>query len=254
MMRSNNKSQHQRRGTGVALGALCLVVLSPFLGIPLIASAATPSPVSLLTTALRDALAGGWVHEVEVSTANGTSAKYIDEVGTAEGRQEIALSNGVHVQVIAFDQRKRMYIRANALGISSFLGISKTQPGQYANKWLIVTPQNTNYSVVASDTTLKSDFDSQLSYSGKVTRGSNTTISGTHVAALEWTIPKSKNYPAVAVTLYVTALGATLPVEMSEKSTSGDYVVQWSKWGRAVALAAPKGAEPMPISPTGEAA
>jgi hypothetical protein len=253
MMRANNDVRHRRQRAGVAMSVACLVVLA-LQGIPTIASAATTTPSALLATTLHDALAGRWVHEVEVSTEKGNSAKYIDDVGTNEGRQEIALGDGVHVEVLAFDQQKKMYIRANALGISSFLGISKTQPGQYANKWLLVTPENTNYAVVASDTTLKSDFDSQLISYGKVTRGADTTIDATHVQALKWTVPKSKNYAAVAVTLYVTVSGTTLPIELSEKTTSGDYVVQWSKWGRAVPLTAPKGAEPMPISPTGEAA
>lgn len=236
-----------------ALAAICLLlVTAPFVAAS--SASAASAPAALLKTALRDAIARGWVHEVGVSTQGGASSKYIDDIGTGEGRQEIALSNGVHAQVIAFDQKKIMYIRANALGISTFFGISKTQPGQYANKWLIVRPDNTNYTTVAADTTLKSDFESQLTSYGKVSEGGLVTLEGERVRPLTWTIPKSKSYPATSATLYVTASGATLPIELSETSKGGDFVVRWSKWGEAVTLVAPQGAQPMPISPTGQPA
>jgi hypothetical protein len=230
----------------------CSFVLAAVFVVPLEAVAAATPPAALLRTAMNDAIAGGWVHEVGVSTQGGTSSKYIDEIGTNEGRQEIALSNGVHALVIAFDQEKRMYVRANALGISTFFGISKTQPGQYANKWLLVTPANPNYVVVASDTTLKSDFESQLTFYGNVTEGTETTLHGIRVHPLKWTIPKSKNYPATTATLYVTLSNTPLPIELSETSSLGDYVVTWSKWGKTVSLVAPKSAEPMPISASGQ--
>jgi hypothetical protein len=254
MKRRFEQIQHRRGLTLVTKLTTSVLVLAALLVVPCSFVSAAPTPTALLKAALRDAIAGRWVHEVGLSSEGGTSSKYIDDIGTNEGQQEIALSNGVHAQVIAFDQEKRMYVRANALGIATFFGISKTQPGQYANRWLIVTPENKNYVIVASDTTLKSDFESQLAPYGTVSAGGDVTLAGIQAQSLRWTIPKSKNFPTTHVTLYVTVADKPLPIELSEKSTSGDYVVRWTKWGTAVSLVAPKGAEPMPISSTGQAA
>jgi hypothetical protein len=221
-------------------GLSSLVLGVSLIGIPTTSSAATTKPQTLLATALRDAIEGKWVHEVGRATRKKEVANFTNVIGSAGGDQVLSVSTGARVEVVALDQKKRLYVRANNLGVDYYLDITTSDPIKFANKWWLVTPIDGNYAFIAADTTLSLDFTDQLAHYGQVTQGPNSTLDGVRVRSLQWSVAGTKASPKLAVTLYLTTKGKVLPVELRETSSSSSLVIKWSKWGVSVPMKIPK--------------
>jgi hypothetical protein len=210
------------------------------------ASASSPTPAVELASALHDATSSKWVHEVITAKEGGLVASRVDDIGSTEGRQVIALSSGATAEVVAFANAKKAYIRANILGIAKYFAFPTKTPGKYANKWLELTSSDANYAAVVSATTLSSDFPQLLQISGPLSVGHVTSLAGVPVIEVLGKIPASSNNPALAVTLYLSSSGKLLPLELRETAKGLSAVIKWSKWGHKVNLSSPTGAEMEP--------
>jgi len=104
------------------------------------AEAAAPSAAALLSSAVHDAIAGHGVHEVSVARRSGETLKMINDIATNEGRQEITLSDGSSVEVIAFDAQLRAYIKGNQIGLKNYSGFPASEARKYAEKWMSANP------------------------------------------------------------------------------------------------------------------
>jgi hypothetical protein len=228
----------------IAASASALVTLTLFV-LPTSSGATGLSPSAVLAEAIHNADRAGWVHEVNTTYVNGSFAgTMVDDVGSREGRQITKFPNGGVDTLIAFDAAKRLYEKANALGLSDY---QITSNAYYANKWMTETPSNPGYTYNALGTTLKSDF-SQFPIASPVTLGPITTIRGQAVRALSGKAPAGAELPNATVIIYVTEKGPILPVSISEKTKSETFTESWSRWGQPVKLSVPSPTVPYPTS------
>ena len=231
-----------------AVALTCSLMLSSLVLVGLSAPSVASSlnPAQTIALARHDALAGKWVHETTTLVQGQLTLNSVDDIGTIEGRQVVGENNGAISTLIAFDATRKMYEKANAQGVTPLLGIPAAHAAAYTNKWLLVTPIDSNYASVAQSTTLASSFATLLSIPGSPKFGATTTIAGVRVRTITGTIPATPTAPVTTVTLYVTASGKVLPIQLRENSTTFSLIATWSKWGTPVRLVAPAGATAFP--------
>ena len=215
--------------------AVSLIASAPIAFVISNSDASSMSPATLMNLALANAIGSHWVHEVGTVQAPSEKAKVVNDIGTASGRQVIDV-NGAHAEVIVIN--KVAYIKGNAKAVVNYFQLTKTDPGKYDNKWLSIPSSSTGYANVSQSVTLKSDFDT-WKIPGKLHEEKVTTVNGESVIPISGQVTMSVSSPTVSVTLYVTATGKTLPVEVVLKSSSETEIVKWSKWGKSVSIEVP---------------
>jgi hypothetical protein len=234
------------RATPLVVGAAVLLGAVGLLSGEVAAS--VPSARALLRTALDNAISSHWVHEsVQVKQKGVLVQESSDDIGTTAGLQFVSSLGGGESEVIAFHRLQSLYVRANALGLTSIYALSSTDAATYANKWMTLTPSNAEYGSVAYGTTLASDFG-QVRFSGAIAESGLMTFQGRRVRALRGTVPPLDGAPKFAGTLYVTATGKPRPVAFVERDTKATVTVSWSSWGHRYVLHAPTGAVTFPTS------
>jgi hypothetical protein len=205
---------------------------------PTMASAAAPSktsPSALVSLAIQNAEASGWVHETSVLTGSGHKVTSANDVGTTEGRQVID-SNGAHATVLVVGGNA--YIYADSRAIATYFEISTTNPQKYANRWLEVPALSSGFSTVSDAVTLTSDFG-HVALTGNFTEGRTEMVDGHKVVPISGHIAATPQTPAADGTLYVTTTGTVLPVEFRLAGKGLRSTTSWSRWGHPVQIAAP---------------
>jgi hypothetical protein len=105
--------------------------------------AASTLPASQLESlALHNAEDSGWVHEVTTASGQGHTFKMVNDIGTTEGRQVIT-SDGAHGIVLVIGGIAYLY--GDKKAIANYFGLSSTDPGQYANRWIEIPPANPDF-------------------------------------------------------------------------------------------------------------
>ncbi|MFY9782999.1 MAG: hypothetical protein WAK12_05655 [Acidimicrobiales bacterium] len=241
-MRHVSSSRRDVRATiGVAVLLVTLVFSS---GV----ASASSSGRALLKTALHHATSAGWVHEtVQVKRKSVVVQDSLDYIGATEGQQYVSGLGGATSELIAFDQRHMLYVRANSAGLSTLYSLSSTDAATYANEWLLLTPSDADYSSIAYATTLVSDFG-QVRFAGAVTESGVITYAGRRVRALSGVVPAFDGAPKFGGTLYVTASGKVLPVTFVERDAKASITVSWADWGHRYVLRAPANPVDFPTS------
>ena len=168
-------------------------------------------------------------------------------LGATEGLQFVSSLGGGESEVIAFDRLQTLYVRANALGLTSIYSLSSTDATTFAGEWMTVTPSDSEYGSIAYATTLASDFG-QVRFAGAISESGVITYKGRRVRALKGTVPPLDGAPKFAGTLYVTATKKPLPVAFVEVNAKATVTVSWSSWGHHYVLHAPSGAVAFPTS------
>jgi hypothetical protein len=234
------RNAHVALGTSVLFAAIAVLSAS--------ADAATLSARALLDTALHHATSSHWVHEsVQVKQKGVLVQEANDDIGATEGLQFVSTLGGGESEVIAFARLQTLYVRANALGLTSIYALSSADSTTYASQWMTVTPSDSEYGSIAYATTLASDFG-QVRFTGRVSESGVVTYKGRRVRELKGTVPPLDGAPKFVGTLYVTATGKTLPVAFVEHNARATVTVSWSAWGHHYVLHAPSGAVPFPTS------
>jgi hypothetical protein len=212
------------------------------------ADASAPSARALLDTALHNATTSRWVHEnVQVKQKGVAVQDASDDIGATEGLQFVSSLGGGESEVIAFDHLQTLYVRANALGLTSIYSLTSTDAATYANEWMSVTPSDSEYGSIAYATTLASDF-SQVRFAGAISESRVITLDGRRVRALKGTVPPIDGAPKFVGTLYVTVTGKALPVTFVERDNKSSITVSWADWGHHYVLNTPSGAVTFPTS------
>lgn len=200
------------------------------------ASPSSLSARSLFSLALADASHGRWVHETIRRWDSHHVAVDNDEIGTHSGRQIWDQPDGSTTTVVVVDGEA--FIRGDATSIVHFFEVPTSDPGGAANKWLSIPRSVPAYKSVASSVTLASDF-SQTFFGGPYTRGPEETLHGVRVIPIHGFVSKTR------ATLYVTARGTVLPVELYVVHGAVHSRTEWSGWGRPVAIRPPTLAIPI---------
>jgi hypothetical protein len=210
------------------------------------AEAAAPSAAALLSSAVHDAIAGRGVHEVSVARRSGETLKMINDIATNEGRQEITLSDGSSVEVIAFDAQLRAYIKGNQIGLKNYSGFPASEARKYAEKWMSANPGDHAWENIIGYTTLKSDFETNLAILHPVLNANVVSINGVGAYEITGHVAATANSPAATVKLYVSDKGTVLPIRLIEHAKGVTATVNWSKWGESLALRTPAKSVPLP--------
>ena len=203
-----------------------------------------PSAASLVSTALRNAVNSGWVHEVDLTTGKGQSLSMVNDIGSSEGRQVI-VADGGHATVIVLDGKA--YIRGDVKAIASYFELPSSDPAQLAGKWISLVPSDPEYSAVSDAVTLRSDFN-QIKLEGPFSKAS-VSLGGQDVTAIHGYVPGPSSNSRVRAVLDITAEGTILPVAFQASDGQLTESLRWSKWGDAVSLVAPQ--DPKPVSQLG---
>jgi hypothetical protein len=212
------------------------------------AGASGLSARALLKTALHNATSSHWVHEsVQVKQKGVAVQDAEDDIGATEGLQFVSSLGGGESEVIAFDHSQTLYVRANALGLTSIYALSSTDATTFANEWMTVTPSDSEYGSIAYATTLASDFG-QVRFTGAISESGVITYKGRRVRALRGTVPPLDGAPKFVGTLYVTATGKLRPVTFVERNSKATVTVTWNAWGHHYVLHAPTSAVAFPTS------
>jgi hypothetical protein len=225
------------------LGALtfCLTASPLLLSSGADAGASPLSASALMALALKDAVAQGSVHEVELATAPGHSFSMVDDIAAASGRQ-IINSDGAHAEVLVV--KDVAYIYGDKKAVADYFQISTTDPGKYANRWLSIQSTNSAYATVTNAVTIKSDF-TDVTIPGTVTRGASTVLNGQQVVPIKGSAPATATSAKINATLFVTTSSPVLPVELRLISKSETVTATWTKWGHRVTLSAPATSTPL---------
>lgn len=164
----------------------------------------------------------------------------VNDIGATEGRQVID-ADGAKSTVLVLGGTA--YINGDAHAVADYFGIPTSDPQALANKWITVPPSDPDYSTVSASVTLPSDFHN-VTFSGPYTALADTTVDGVAVVPITGRMPGPKS-GTVKATLYVTATGTRLPIELT--ATSGRSVVTetWSAWGQPATLSVPAGSVPI---------
>ncbi len=107
----------------------------------------------------------------------------------------------------------------------------------FANKWLSYGSGSEDYSTIMRVTTL-SHLLRLIIPTGLLARLAPSVVAGRSVIGIRGELPGD-----VSGTLYVSAAGSPLPVEVSATS-SGTTTAVFSDWGESVSVASPTGAIP----------
>lgn len=206
-------------------------------------SAATTrrSGASLVSLALRNAVAARWVHETVHTSDSGHVLTMDNSVGRVEGRQVIE-ADGAHAQVILI--HRTAYIEGDAKAVVTYFGFRGPNAKKLAGKWISLTPTDSGYRNVASAVTLKSDFQ-QVALKGPFEKSRPVTVDGKKVIPIRGVMKDAPRGATIPVVLEVTASGAVLPVALRASGDGIKESVSWNDWGHAVILTAPHDATPI---------
>ncbi len=210
------------------------------------AEASSPTAESLVTAAMRDAIASGAVHEITVTKRSGETLTTVNDVGTSEGRQMINLSDGSIGEILAFDSLKKAYLKGNQIGLKDYFGFPASAAAKYAGEWMEAVPSDAVWSNIVGNTTLKSDFGLSLRILNPVVSSKIVSLNGVRVYMVSGTGATTTNAPSTSVKLYVTDQTKPLPVRLIEVANGVTATVNWSKWGESLILHPPQKSVPLP--------
>jgi hypothetical protein len=231
------------RGRVVVSGVILCLASSGFV---LTAGAATPSAAALLSSAIHDAIAAHAVHEVAVTKHGDVTLKMVNDIGTNAGRQEITLSDGAAAEVIAFDAQGKAYIKGNKIGLKNYFGFPTSAAAKYSEKWMAANPSDHAWENIAGNTTLQSDFGTNLAIVHPRLNAKIVKINGVGTYEISGRVAPSANGPAASINLYVSDKGTVLPIRLIESAKGISATVNWSGWGESLSLSAPRKSVPLP--------
>ncbi len=132
------------------------------------------------------------------------------------------------------------YVKGGAFALSAVMGFKTTAALQEANRWLYLASTSAIYPSVVYGLTVKS-YVSGLKMSGPLTVMPETRRHGFRVYGVKAVDPSSK----MTVVMYVRALGAPLPVELTASSKAFSLSAAIGYWNEPVVVHKPTGAIPL---------
>jgi len=206
---------------------------------------ATQSATSKYNAAIK-AADGESVHYVSQATEPGTSISVVGDTGVSSGKQTLKLSKGSLVENVTVELvGSTGYIKANAPALINILGLTTTQGGTYAGKWLSFPTSNQSLAELVTGLRT-SDVGNELKMTGPYVSTGSKTVDGQATVGIRGTVSVSSTATAPVV-LYVEQSGTPRPVEeVTNPGKGGKSVrgtVTFSKWGEKVQVVAPNGAK-----------
>jgi hypothetical protein len=132
------------------------------------------------------------------------------------------------------------YISGNSSGLTTIVGLTAAQAKKVGKDWISMKAGTSEYSAFKSGLTV-----SALAVLLPATKGttlSTTVTDGVHLYVLKWTTAATSSTSKLSNTMTISAVGATLPVEVITTAPSGSATTKFSKWGEHVAVSTPPAA------------
>jgi hypothetical protein len=204
------------------------------------------SPAQYLKNAAKAAAAAGSVHEVwsatfgshsdtvtaDVSTA-GSVATLTNAVGSKRGSAQISVVGAA------------AYLNADTFTLRNLFGLSQSQAGKLAGKWISFTAKDDLYETIVGSASFSGVLDT-LTLKGNLTatkpaagpNGQVVQVAGLEASPADGAILTGQQV-AISISLPSNLPFAELPAKSSGASK---WSVQLSNWGEDVAPVAPQGA------------
>ncbi len=182
------------------------------------------------------------VHYVSKATQQGVSLRDVGDTGSTSGTRSLVVTRGSKVEKLTTALvGSTGYLRGNATGLTSILGLSSEEAATYGDKWLSFPTGNKTLDQLVSGLRNK-DVAAELTLSGPFTFGSVKTIGGHRAQGIQGFTNDSAG-KKVPTTLYVET-GST-PRPMQEVTSPGKGAsdptanVTFSNWGQSTHVAKP---------------
>jgi hypothetical protein len=202
------------------------------------AGAAVPTPGALLAKALANGNAKGWAHVDVMTTNGGVTTVLSTDLGPAGGHQVVTVK-GAHAEALLVGGVA--YARGDAATVTSYFGLP-TADTTVGGQWVSLLPNDRGYSGVSIGMNLSSAL-TEYALTAPYRVGAPTVVGGQQVVPISGIVSQVGKGPSGLGTLYITPGAATLPVELDIAGADGSKsTITYSRWGVAVALAAPVGA------------
>lgn len=240
-----------------SLVSTAIVVVGAVLGGPLLAacSAATVAARGggvlvgedahqVVDAALMAAKHAGTVHYVLVSRRGRTTETITGDAGLSSGRQIVTTSSGT-VEAMLVDATA--YVKGDATGLESVLGLTSAVAGKYKDAWISLSRDDEPYLAVVDAVELDHVL-AQVTPSGslvllqpaRLTRGNERTV------GVKGGLPSPVQGASGSSTLYVSTSSPSVPVRFTGTAGTGSKAVHdeatFSQWGHTIDLSAPSGA------------
>ena len=183
------------------------------------------------------------VHLVESGKSGSSSVLFIADLGTKSG-QETASEGKARLTLELTPTYA--YIGGNSSGLTTIFGLTAAQAKKVGKDWISVKAGTSEYAPLKSGLT-----SSSLAVLFPATKGttlSTTITDGVHLYVLKWTTAATSSTPKLSHTMTISAVGATLPVELLATASSGSASTKFSKWGEHVTVSAPPVASTISLS------
>jgi len=217
----------------VSLGATAFV-MSTALGVAASAAATTSSVLKAAKAAMAKQTG---VHLVNSSKSGSSSALAIVDFGTKSGEENVSEGKARLTYKLT---PTYAYIGGNSSGLTTIFGLTAAQAKKVGKDWISAKAGTSEYAAFKSGLTISS-----LAGVLPATKGttlSTTVTDGVHLYVLKWTTAATSSTSKLSNTMTISAVGATLPVEVITTAPSGSATTKFSKWGEHVAVSTPPAA------------
>jgi hypothetical protein len=235
------------RATGlVGASAVVLATLVLLSATAEATGAGTPTTSSVLASAKSAIGKQASVHLVVTSRSSSTSVEeHLEaDLGKTSGIETISVGSETAMIKVT---PTYAYLSGNSSGLTQIFGLTSAEVKKVGRDWVSVKAGTSQYKDLAASMTVSS-VASVL----PAAQGTNLYTSAPpakKLYTLKWDTAATSSEPALANTLTLSAIGATLPVqETSTASGGGNETVALSKWGEHVVVSAPPAGSTIPFS------
>ena len=204
---------------------------------------------NLVTMSIAAAKAKGSVHYVERAAAGKQSLSVVGDVSANKGQQTVTIRDGSATgHVVGRWSGHKVYFRADATGLSYYLGMSNALARKYAQRWIVFSPADVNFAQTASQFTVAGPV-AEIILTGRLSVLGTSTVDGSTVVTVKGrTTALSSAGRSGTGTLYLAADGTALPVRFvargNHASRGSTGQIDFSRWGETVNVRAPSRAVP----------
>jgi hypothetical protein len=139
------------------------------------------------------------------------------------------------------------YLSGNSSGLATIFGLPSAEVNKVGSDWVSIKAGTSQYKDLAASMTVSSVASVLPAAKGTELYTPATPAKKSYT--LKWETAATSSTPALANTLTLSAIGATLPVqETSTASGGGHETLSLSNWGEHVLVSAPPAASTIPFS------
>jgi hypothetical protein len=210
------------------------------------AGAGAPTTSSVLTAAKSALGKQTSVHLVLASRSSSTSVEEHLEADLGKTSGIETISEGSETATIKLTPTY-VYLSGNSSGLTKLFGMTSAEAQKVGRDWVSVKAGTTQYKDLAASITVSSVAG--ILPPAKGTELYSPGPPAKKLYTLKWDNAATSSAPALANTLTLSAVGATLPVEeTTTASGGGKETVGLSNWGEHVLVSAPPAGSIIPLS------